>query len=84
MDIALNSDISAVDFNGTDIAAVEFDGVELWHKIYWAPKTWIGLTDFRPIYISGQMVKTFIFRLVQTNMSLINQRQHGYQRHGTV
>ena len=40
MNIALDSTISAVDFNGTDIAAVEFNGIEVWRKAPPVPDTW--------------------------------------------
>ena len=39
MNIALNSDISAVDFNGTDIDVVEFNGVEAWKQVLIPHKT---------------------------------------------
>ena len=59
MNIALNSDISAVDFNGTDIAAVEYNGVEVWRKASpvpvepdtWEAKTWTGLKSFSGSYV---------------------------------
>ena len=32
MDITLDSNVSAVEFNGADIDIVEFNGVEVWRK----------------------------------------------------
>ena len=51
MNIALDSNVKAVEFNGSEVDVVEFNGVEVWRKAHpisdnWITKTWIGLTEF--------------------------------------
>ena len=55
MNIALDSSITAVEFNGSEVDVVKFNGVEVWRKAAptpvepdtWETKTWSGMTAFR-------------------------------------
>ena len=54
MNIALDSSITAVEFNDSEVDVVEFNGLEVWRKAAptpvepdtWETKTWTGLTNF--------------------------------------
>ena len=56
MNIALDSNIKAVEFNGSEVDVVEFNGTEIWRKTIpepdtWEEKTWSGMTKFQRKYI---------------------------------